>query len=53
MMTACGAIQDAVEAMKLVTCPPKTDPLVKLERWIEVRQEERQQVLHATGESPP
>ena len=33
--------------------PPKTDPHGKLEWWIERRQEDRQEVLYAAGESPP
>jgi len=29
------------------TCPPKTDPHVKLEWWIEGRQGDEQETLHA------
>jgi hypothetical protein len=36
-----------------LTCPRKTDPHVKLERWIEGRQRDEQEALYAGAESPP
>jgi len=41
------------QAPRRLTCPPKTDPHVKLEWWIEGSQGDDQKAFHPESENPP